>query len=63
MNPTDIGLLLWSVVRATEPIRATAPGVWRRHLAILLDGLRTEAAHPLPGAPLDPAQVRAAMTL
>lgn len=60
---TDIGLLLWSVVRATEPIRASAPEAWRRHVAVLLDGLRTGAAHPLPGKPIDPKQVHEAMAL
>ncbi|WP_067687560.1 TetR/AcrR family transcriptional regulator [Nocardia jejuensis] len=60
---TDIGLLLWSAVRATERIHETAPDAWRRHVAILLDGLRTAAARPLPGAPLDPELVRDAMSL
>ena len=32
--------------------RATAPDAWRRHLALLLDGLRPGAAHPLPVPPL-----------
>ncbi|GAB4588241.1 TetR/AcrR family transcriptional regulator [Nocardia sp. IFM 10818] len=63
VDVTDIGLLLWSGVRATEGIRIAAPDAWRRHLAILLDGLRSAAAHPLPGAPLDPDQVRVAMAL
>lgn len=60
---TDIGLLLWSVVRATDPIRKSAPDAWRRHVSVLLDGLRTEAAHPLPGNPIDPQQVHEAMAL
>lgn len=29
-----------------------APGLWRRHLALLLDGFRAEGAHPLPEPPL-----------
>ncbi|MEV5649669.1 TetR/AcrR family transcriptional regulator [Nocardia sp. NPDC052254] len=62
VTETDIGLLVWSVVRATDGIRDIAPDAWRRHLATLLDGLRAEAAHPLPGHSLDPEQVRAAMT-
>jgi AcrR family transcriptional regulator len=59
----DIGLLVWSAVRATEGLRHGAPDAWRRHLAIVLDGLRAGAAHPLPGAPLDPAELRDAMRL
>lgn len=58
--PTDLGLLTWAVVRATDGVRTVAPDAWRRHLAILLDGLRADAAHPLPGAPLDPEVVRRA---
>ncbi|MCX4095279.1 TetR/AcrR family transcriptional regulator [Nocardia sp. alder85J] len=61
VDVTDIGLMLWSVVRATDGVRHRAPEAWRRHVAILLDGLRTEAAHPLPGAPLEHDILRAAM--
>lgn len=60
---SDLGLLTWGVVRATEGIREVAPGSWERHLAFLLDGMRSAAAHPLPGEPLDPALVRDAMEL
>ncbi|WP_227983478.1 TetR/AcrR family transcriptional regulator [Nocardia spumae] len=63
VTETDIGLLVWSVVRATDGVRDLAPDAWQRHLAALLDGLRADAAHPLPGSPLDPELVRAAMTL
>ena len=59
---TDIGLLVWAAVRATEGVRALAPDAWRRHLALVLDGLRADAAHPLPGRPLDPETVRQAMS-
>ena len=62
ISVADLGLLLWSVVRATEGIRSSAPDAWRRHLAVLLDGLRAQAAHPVPGPPLDQALVRQAMT-
>ncbi|HTF55113.1 MAG TPA: helix-turn-helix domain-containing protein [Pseudonocardia sp.] len=58
---TDLVLLVWAVVRASDGVRAVAPGVWRRHLALLLDGLRSDAAHPLPGQPLDPERLRQAM--
>jgi AcrR family transcriptional regulator len=59
---TDIGLLLWAAVRATEGVRTLAPDAWRRHLALVLDGLRTDAAHPLPGRPLNPETMRQAMS-
>ncbi|MFI5779396.1 TetR/AcrR family transcriptional regulator [Nocardia sp. NPDC051570] len=62
IDVTDIGLLLWSIVRATEDIRDRAPRVWRRHLGVLLDGLQAEAAHPLPEPPIDHQLLRTAMT-
>jgi hypothetical protein len=34
-----------------------APRVWRRHLALLLDGFRAAGAHPLPEPPLAAGQV------
>lgn len=58
----DLGLLIWAVLRATEGIRDAAPDAWRRHLALLFDGLHADAAHQLPAGPLDPEMVRQAMT-
>ncbi|NKY86187.1 TetR/AcrR family transcriptional regulator [Nocardia veterana] len=63
ITEADLGLLLWSVVRATEGVRDVAPEAWRRHLAVLLDGMRAESAHPLPGESLTQETVRTAMTL
>jgi hypothetical protein len=44
----------------THPVR---PGVWRRYLAIILDGLRPARATvtPLPEPPLSPAEIGTAM--
>jgi AcrR family transcriptional regulator len=40
--------------------RAAGPGVqWERHLAVVIDGLRAEGAHPLPSKPLSRAQLDA----
>ncbi|MGI5125689.1 TetR/AcrR family transcriptional regulator [Pseudonocardia sp. CA-107938] len=61
VGPADVGLLLWGVVRATEGLREVLPDAWRRHVCVLLDGLRAGSATPLPGAPLDPAMVATAM--
>ncbi|GLW11381.1 hypothetical protein Misp01_65090 [Microtetraspora sp. NBRC 13810] len=47
-----------ATVRAT---REVAPGAWRRHLALTLDGLRAVAARPLPAPPMSTAQTRAAL--
>ncbi|MEU6550794.1 helix-turn-helix domain-containing protein [Streptomyces sp. NPDC046915] len=41
--------------------RNTAPDAWRRGIAFLLDGLRTEAAHPLPADPMTPQQLNEVM--
>ncbi|SEQ47358.1 transcriptional regulator, TetR family [Streptomyces sp. yr375] len=53
----DLLFLLAALGRATP----AAPGSWRRHLALMLDGLRPEAAHPLPEPPLGPEQFEAAL--
>jgi AcrR family transcriptional regulator len=40
--------------------RAAEPGAaWERHLAVVLDGLRAEGAHPLPSKPLSRAELDA----
>lgn len=59
----DISLLRWGVARAAEAVRTAAPNAWRRQLALALDGLRADAAHPLPEAALPPETVKQAMTL
>ncbi|QEO16082.1 TetR/AcrR family transcriptional regulator [Agromyces intestinalis] len=61
VTPSDVGLLVWSIVQSTAAIRAERPTAWKRHLAIMLDGLRAGAAHPLAEPPLDPAQLAEAM--
>lgn len=44
----DIVLLINAVTQATVPLGDAAPGLWRRYLSMIFDGLRPEAAHPLP---------------
>ena len=40
--------------------RAAGPGAaWERHLAVVIDGLRAEGAHPLPSRPLSRTQLDA----
>ncbi|HZQ65457.1 MAG TPA: helix-turn-helix domain-containing protein [Gaiellaceae bacterium] len=56
----DLWLALWSFVSVLEATAAVAPTVYRRHLRILLDGMRAEAAtrqeaRPLAGKQLDAA--------
>jgi len=53
----DLPLLFWTSGRVIELTEAVAPEYWRRHLGLLLDGLRAEAATPLPRPPLTRAQL------
>ncbi|MEU8401361.1 helix-turn-helix domain-containing protein [Nonomuraea sp. NPDC048892] len=44
----DIVLLINAVMQGTAPVSDTVPGLWRRYLSMIFDGLRPEAARPLP---------------
>jgi AcrR family transcriptional regulator len=54
--PEDMPLVFMSTGRVLEAAHAVAPDLWRRLLGLLLDGLRAEAATPLPRGPLTQAQ-------
>ncbi len=53
----DFAFILWSTTTIINATAATAPDAWRRHLALLLDGLRADAARPLPRRALEPGEV------
>ena len=53
----DLPVLFWSGERVIHATATDAPDYWRRYLALLLDGLRAEAATTLPGRPLTLAQL------
>jgi AcrR family transcriptional regulator len=59
---TDIYLLLWSLRGVIETTRAVAPAIWRRHLQVMIAGLRPTNASPfadeLTVRPLTEAQAR-----
>ncbi|UCM87965.1 TetR/AcrR family transcriptional regulator [Streptomyces marincola] len=57
----DLLFILSANALLARAAKDTAPDVWRRGVAFMLDGLRTEAAHPLPAAPLTPEQLYAIM--
>jgi AcrR family transcriptional regulator len=61
----DLAFVTWANTRILQASRAAgAPDAWRRHLGFLLDGFRSDRAHPLPQPPLSPRQVyRAMLTL
>lgn len=44
-----------------QAAEAAAPDAWRRGIAFTLDGMRTEAAHPLPTGPLTAQQMSEVM--
>ena len=52
----DLAFVIWGISRTVEMTAGFAPRLWRRHLALLLDGFRAEGAHPLPEPPLRPEQ-------
>ncbi|GEM29420.1 TetR family transcriptional regulator [Nocardia neocaledoniensis NBRC 108232] len=44
----DIAFITWSHTSVLTATASVAPDLWRRNLALILDGLRAKAAHPLP---------------
>jgi AcrR family transcriptional regulator len=58
---SDLALLLWSFTPVIDATAEVAPDAWRRHLRLILDGLRAGAATARPEPPLDDDQLRAAM--
>ncbi|MER6175802.1 hypothetical protein [Streptosporangium sp. NPDC001681] len=57
----DMAFVIWGVAATVRATFRVAPGVWRWHLALTLDGLHVTAAHPLPTPPMPPSQTRTAM--
>jgi len=48
LAPSDVQVLIWELGRVVEVTGAAAPELWRRYLALTVDGLRPAAARPLP---------------
>ena len=55
-----LSLVFWAVGRVIETTADVAPQQWRRHLGLLLDGLRASAATPLPAPALTRRQLAGA---
>ncbi|MGP4004256.1 TetR/AcrR family transcriptional regulator [Streptomyces sp. 8N706] len=53
----DLLFSLAALGRVVPASAAVVPDAWRRYLALLLDGFRTDAAAPLPAPPLTPQQL------
>ncbi|HEX4678064.1 MAG TPA: helix-turn-helix domain-containing protein [Gaiellaceae bacterium] len=56
----DIPVLLMAVAKSGLMLEEAIPGAWKRYLGIILDGLRPEAARPLPRRPLSRREFEAA---
>jgi AcrR family transcriptional regulator len=57
----DLALLFWSFTPLIDATAEVAPNAWRRHLHLLLDGLRADAATPQAEPPLTDEKLHAAM--
>jgi hypothetical protein len=57
-TPEDLPLVFWGGDRVIELAGEISSEIWRRQLGFVLDGLRSDAAHPLPAPPLTEAQLR-----
>jgi AcrR family transcriptional regulator len=58
VTPEDVPLLFWSGGHVAEMTSEVVPELWRRYLALMLDGLRASAATPLPHPPLTRTQLQ-----
>jgi len=60
---TDIPFLVFVLTEAAQIARPTRPDLWRRYLALILDGMRPvrEALTPLPVPALPPDELEKAM--
>lgn len=54
----DVRAVFWGVGEVAEVAAETAPELWRRHLHLLLDGLRAPAATPMRTAAVGRARAR-----
>ena len=61
LTVADLSLALWSFTPVFEATAGIAPQAWRRHLRILLDGMRPAAATPQEVRPLTARQLTAAI--
>ncbi|MFI2264133.1 hypothetical protein [Streptomyces tubercidicus] len=57
----DVLLLSRAAYETAAPMGEGAPDLWRRHLHVIFDGLRPEAARPLPHPAPTSAQFAAVM--
>jgi len=53
----ELPAVFWTTGRVIETTAGVAPAHWRRFLGLVLDGMRAQAATPLPAPPLTRAQL------
>jgi AcrR family transcriptional regulator len=53
VSGTDVFLLMCAPNYVAGYVPNASPDLWRRYLALILDGLRPEGAHPLPASAPD----------
>jgi AcrR family transcriptional regulator len=63
LRPTDIPFIVFLLAEATQLVHSASPGIWRRYLALILDGMRPgrEGVTPLPVAALLPEEMEKSM--
>jgi hypothetical protein len=57
LTTEDVTLVLLGVARTMAITGQATPELWRRHLAIVLDGMRADHEQRLPGLPVTPEQL------
>jgi len=57
LTAVDLTIALIGVSRTMDITGESSPGQWRRHLAIVLDGVKSCHAQRLPGLPASPEQL------
>ncbi len=62
IGPADVAMLFSGVAHATSTLGSLEPALRERYMRIVLDGLRPAGASPLPGRPLDFAELRRVRT-
>ena len=63
LRQTDIPFIVFLLAEATQLTHSACPGIWRRYLTLILDGLRPgrEGVTPLPVAALLPEEMEKSM--